>query len=148
MSRKFAEQHTRERAGETWDNALLYAFKKEVPSALVCAHVAQTGGQSERWRRRAPCTNIRHSQRRRVYGLDSLQVEYSPEFSPSDGLLILHVHEVQILHRADMRAPVRGRADGQCWLHERSATCTHKNKTPGGGSSTAYKCTVRARPHS
>jgi hypothetical protein len=106
MSRKFAEQHTRERAGETWDNALLYAFKKEVPSAPVCAHVARTGGQSDRWRRLAPCTNIRHSQRRRVYCLDSLQVEYSPEFSPSDGLLILHVHEVQILHRAVMRAPI------------------------------------------
>ena len=51
MSRKFAEQCSRERAGETWDNALLYAFRMEV--------------------------------------------DYAPEFSPRDGLLILHVCEVR-----------------------------------------------------
>ena len=37
MSRKFAEQGARERAGETWDSALLYAFKtgvRDLASAL------------------------------------------------------------------------------------------------------------------
>ena len=53
MSRKFAEQCTRERAGEAWDNALLYAFKKEVLSTQACAQAA--GPKHARRRSRASC---------------------------------------------------------------------------------------------
>jgi len=35
MSRKFSQQCNRERTGETWDNALLYAFKLEVRAAAL-----------------------------------------------------------------------------------------------------------------
>ena len=49
ISGKFAEKCTRERAGEAWDNALLYAFKKEVLSAQACDIGRSTGYQGRAW---------------------------------------------------------------------------------------------------